>query len=117
MVSRDLPVAVQRWQGGQHPSLSTIMRIMKQEGLRPYMWSNLANHRYGIRSHNYDKILFVIDGSLEIHLPDSNSIVTLRTGDRITIPAGVRHMTVVGATGAKCVEASMRRQDVNRSIV
>lgn len=109
MAIRDLPVAVTRWQGSQHPSLSTIMGIMKNEGLRPYMWSNLPNHRYGIRTHNYDKTLFVIDGTLEIHLPDNNQIVRLRGGDRITIPASVRHLTVVGATGAKCVEASLRR--------
>jgi len=109
MAVREAAVAVTRWQGSAHPSMSNIMRIMKDEGLRPYTWSNLANHRYGIRTHNYDKSLFVVDGTLEVHLPDNNQIVRLKNGDHIWIPASTRHMMVVGATGAKCVEASIRR--------
>lgn len=103
-------VQVQRWQGGQHPTLSTITHTMRSEGLRPYMWMNMANHRYAVRSHGYDKVLYVITGSLEITLPDSNQRVRLRSGDRMEIPAGTRHGTIVGKTGAKCVEAAQTRQ-------
>lgn len=100
---------VVRWSGGTNPSLPTITRLMQKDGLRPYMWTNMANHRYGVRSHGYDKVLYVIDGVLEITLPDINQRVMLRAGDRVDIPAGVRHGTIVGKTGAKCVEAAVSR--------
>lgn len=109
MPTKTATVTVTRWQGSQHPNMNNIMRLVKQEQLRPYMWTNMPNHRYAVRSHNYHKVLYVIEGTVEVTLPDSNQRVTLRTGDRIDIPAGIRHGTIVGRTGAKCVEASKSR--------
>lgn len=108
MALKQATVQVVRWQGNQHPTLSNITRLMQKEGLRPYMWMNMPNHRYAVRSHGYAKVLYVIDGTLEIILPDSNQRSTLRAGDRVEIPAGVRHGTNVGSSGAKCVEAARR---------
>jgi quercetin dioxygenase-like cupin family protein len=54
--------------------------------------------------------LYVVEGTVEISLPDSNQRMNLRAGDRVDIPAGVRHGTIVGANGAKCVEAAVARQ-------
>lgn len=102
-------VRLLRWSGSEHPTFSTITREMKKEGLRPYMWVNMPNHRYGVRSHGYEKVLYVIEGTLEITLPDSNLRLILKAGDRVTIPAGVRHGTIVGLKGAKCVEAAVAR--------
>jgi quercetin dioxygenase-like cupin family protein len=102
-------VRVVRWHGGQHPTVSLITRLMKKEGLRPYMWRNAPNHRYAVRSHGYTKVLYVVDGTLELILPDSNQRVTLRSGDRTDIPAGIRHGAIVGKAGAQCVEASLPR--------
>jgi quercetin dioxygenase-like cupin family protein len=103
-------VRVTRWSGGQHPTVSTITRHMQKEGLRPYQWDDTPNHRYAVRSHGYNKVVYVIEGSLEITLPDSNQMVRLRPGDKIEIPAGVRHGAIVGSAGAKCVEAAANRQ-------
>jgi quercetin dioxygenase-like cupin family protein len=114
MSIQQVEVQVRRWSGGQHPTLANITRVMQQEGLRPYMWVNMPNHRYAVRSHGYDKVLYVIDGTLELTLPDSNQLVKLKAGDRIEIPAGVRHGTIVGIHGAKCVEASRVRRRSRR---
>jgi quercetin dioxygenase-like cupin family protein len=83
--------------------------MMKKEGLRPYMWRNNPNQRYAVRSHGYHRILYVIDGTLELTFPDSNQRIVLRSGDRTEIPAGTRHGAIVGNTGAQCVEASVPR--------
>ena len=107
MALKQTAVQVTRWSGSQHPSVSSITRLMQKEGLRPYMWMNMPNHRYAVRSHGYNKVLYVVGGTLEIILPDSNQRVTLRAGDRIDIPAGVRHATHVGSNGARCVEAAL----------
>jgi quercetin dioxygenase-like cupin family protein len=109
MAIEQAAVRVTRWSGGQHPSRSVISRNMQKEGLRPYEWGNSPNHRYGVRSHGYAKIVYVIEGSVEITLPDSNQMVRLRPGDRIEIPAGIRHGAIVGSSGATCVEAAARR--------
>lgn len=114
MATQQPTVAITRWQGGQHPTLSAITRQMKHEGLRPYLWDNAPNYRYAVRSHNYHKVLYVVEGSLEITLPDSNQRAILRTGDRIDIPAGVRHGTIVGNRGAQCAEAAMRNLPARR---
>ena len=103
-------VKITRWQGGQHPTISNITRSMREEGLRPHTWINGANHRYAVRSHGYHKVLYVIDGVLDITLPDSNQQIRLRRGDRIDIPAGVRHGTLIGKSGARCIEASLGRR-------
>ncbi|MCK6578598.1 MAG: cupin [Anaerolineae bacterium] len=102
-------VRVVRWTGGQHPTLSNITRQMQHEGLRPYAWDNRPNYRYAVRSHGFSKIMYVVDGMLEITLPDSNQRVRLRAGDRIEIPAGIRHGAIIGSSGAKCVEAAAQR--------
>jgi hypothetical protein len=109
MALRQAAVQVTRWSGSQHPTISSITRLMQKEGLRPYMWMNMPNHRYGVRSHGYNKVVYVIDGTLEVTLPDSNQRVSLRSGDRIDIPAGIRHGMIVGNGGAKCVEAGVSR--------
>ena len=102
-------VRVTRWSGGQHPTMSVITRHMQKEGLRPYQWDNSPNYRYAVRSHGYTKVVYVIEGTLEVTLPDSNQMVRLRAGDRIEIPAGVRHGAIVGSGGAKCCEAAAAR--------
>ncbi|MGQ9909644.1 MAG: cupin domain-containing protein [Candidatus Flexifilum sp.] len=103
-------VRVIRWTGGQHPTLSSITRQMQKDGLRPYVWENTPNYRYAVRSHGYRRVLYVIEGVLEITLPDSNQRVKLRAGDRVEIPAGIRHGTVIGPQGARCVEAALSQQ-------
>lgn len=109
MATQQAAVEVRRWQGGQHPTVSAITRLMLKEGLRPYLWENAANHRYPVRSHGYDKILYVIDGTVDITLPDSNQQVRLRSGDRIDLPAGIRHGVIVSGSGARCMEAAINR--------
>jgi mannose-6-phosphate isomerase-like protein (cupin superfamily) len=101
-------VRVIRWTGGQHPTISIISRMMQKEGLRPYVWENTPNYRYAPRTHGYNKVLYVVDGVLEVSFPDNNQRVKLRAGDRLEIPSGVRHSAIVGMNGARCVEAALR---------
>lgn len=99
-------IRVTRWTGGQHPTLSSITRQMQKEGLRPYQWNNTPNYRYPVRSHNYTKVVYVVEGTIEITAPEGNQRVRLRAGDRVDIPAGVRHGIIIGMGGATCVEAA-----------
>lgn len=109
MAIEQTAVRVIRWSGGQHPTLSAITRQMQREQLRPYFWENAPNYRYGIRSHGYAKVMYVIEGTLELTFPETNARVRLRAGDRIEIPAGILHGAIIGSSGAKCVEAALAR--------
>ncbi len=108
MATKQATVKVTRWTGGKHPTLSNITRIMRAEGMRPYKWETQPNQRYAIRSHGYTKVLYLIEGSIEIALPDSNQRTKLRAGDRVEIPARVRHGSVTGRSGAVCLEAAIQ---------
>ena len=103
-----LPIQIKRWRGSHHPSVDRVVDVIRGEGLRPYVKENAPNHRVAVRSHNYAMVLFILDGSMEITLPDSNQIAPLQPGDRVDIPAGVRYGTIVGKYGAKSVEAAVR---------
>ncbi|MDX2159784.1 MAG: cupin domain-containing protein [bacterium] len=108
-IEQSAAVRVTRWSGGQHPTLSTITRQMQREQMRPYFWENAPNYRYGARSHGYAKVMYVVEGTIELNFPDTNARLRLRAGDRVEIPAGVRHGAIVGSSGAKCVEAALPR--------
>ena len=114
MASVEQSIQVRRWAGGQHPTMHTITSKMQDEGLRPYMSINSPNTRQAVRSHGYHKVLYVIDGTLEVIFPDSNQRVTLRSGDRIDVPASVRHGTITRTGGATCVEAAITRRRARR---
>ncbi|MFW5691265.1 MAG: cupin domain-containing protein [Chloroflexota bacterium] len=109
MAVKQAAVRVIRWTGAQHPTLSAINHLMHKENLRPYLWSPSANTRQAVRSHGYYRVLYVVEGTIEVILPDSNERVNLRVGDRLEVPAGIRHGIIVGGSGAKCLEASLRR--------
>jgi mannose-6-phosphate isomerase-like protein (cupin superfamily) len=99
-------VKVIRWRGNQHPTQHAIVTKMQAEGLRPYSWSHGPNFRYAVQTHGYDKVMYCVEGSVEISLPDYNQRVVLRPGDRMDVPRGVRHSTVIGPNGAQCFESS-----------
>lgn len=106
MAIRQTEIRLTRWNGGQNPTMSSITRLMQKEGLRPYLWENSPNYRYPVRSHGFSKVMFVIEGALEVSFPDTRQSVRMRAGDRIDIPAGIHHAVIVGNSGAKCVEAA-----------
>jgi hypothetical protein len=106
-IEHSVAVRVIRWSGGQHPTLSSITRHMQKENLRPYVWENPPNYRYGVRSHGYSKVLYVVEGVVEFSFPETNTRVKLRAGDRIEIPTSICYGMIIGSTGGKCVEAAL----------
>jgi quercetin dioxygenase-like cupin family protein len=71
-----------------------------------YSWSNGPHDRYAEHEHAYTKLLYCTEGSIDFHLADGRTMA-LVAGDRMVLPAGVRHSAVVGPTGCTCVEGKM----------
>jgi mannose-6-phosphate isomerase-like protein (cupin superfamily) len=83
-----------------------IKKAFADEGLSPHSWSNGANYFYQEHSHDYDKVLYCVQGEVTFHLKDGD--VVLRPGQRVDIPAGTPHAATVGPSGVECMEAAIR---------
>jgi uncharacterized protein YjlB len=93
------------WSDSAAPTPSELRQFMADEGLSPYSWSNGPFDVYAAHSHSYDKVIFVVQGSITFGLPELGQQLTLKAGDRLDLPAGVVHDAHVGAQGVVCLEA------------
>jgi uncharacterized protein YjlB len=80
---------------------------LRDEGLDPSAWSNGPGDTYGVHEHGYDKVIAVERGAIRFGLPDTVELVELETGDRLELPAGIRHDALVGPAGVTCLEAHL----------
>jgi quercetin dioxygenase-like cupin family protein len=78
---------------------------MIDEGLSPYSWSNGPHDVYSAHSHSYDKVIYVVQGSITFNLPELDQRLTLKAGDRLDLPANIVHAAIVGPQGVVCLEA------------
>jgi mannose-6-phosphate isomerase-like protein (cupin superfamily) len=97
-------VKVISWPDENVPSRDELQRIMTNEGLSPYAWSNGPHDVYAAHTHTYDKVIYVVSGSITFGLPDLERNVTLFPGDRLDLPKGTIHDALVGKDGVVCLE-------------
>ena len=93
------------WADSVSPTQSTLWRLMTDEGLDPYSWSNGPLDVYSAHSHEYDKVIYVVQGGITFGLPELGRQLTLKAGDRLDLPAHTVHDAQVGAQGVVCLEA------------
>lgn len=93
------------WAGSAPPTQATLWQLMTDEGLSPHSWSNGPHDVYAAHSHSYDKVIYVVQGSITFGLPALGQQLTLKAGDRLDLPAQVVHDAQVGAQGVVCLEA------------
>lgn len=98
-------VRVTSWISSESPTRERIQRLMANEGLSPYAWSNAPHDVYSAHSHSYDKVIYVVQGSITFGLQDGNQQVHLKIGDRLDLAAGTVHNATVGPDGVVCLEA------------
>ena len=95
------------WKSAQAPSEASLRDLMQREGLAPYSWSNAPHDVYAAHSHDYDKVIYCVSGSITFGLPATRQQLTLHPGDRLELPAGTVHEAVVGSEGVTCLEAHL----------
>ncbi len=95
---------VTRWSKPTLPTPTDLQRTLIQEGLFPYEWSNDPGDVYPPHTHDYDKVLFVVHGSITWLLPATDESIETRAGDRIDLPRGTVHAALVGPDGVTCLE-------------
>ncbi len=96
------------WEGTTLPTEEELRARFAREGLNPYRWGNAPGDVYGVHAHPYHKVIYVVRGSITFHLPETGEDLTLRAGDRLDLPAGIRHAATVGPDGVVCLEGHRR---------
>jgi len=81
-----------------------LMTSLRREASSCYSWSNGPHDRYGAHSHQYEKVLYCVDGSITFLLEQEGRGLELKAGDRMVLPAGTLHSAVVGPHGCSCIE-------------
>lgn len=94
-----------RWQAAQPPTESDIRQTIRAEGLRGYTWSNGPFDEYSPHVHTFDKVLYVLSGSITWILPETDQEIVTNAGDRLDLPRGTVHGARVGKDGVTCFEA------------
>ena len=92
------------WEAASPPTEELLLLIMEGQGLNPYTWSSEPHDTYSAHKHSYNKVVYVVRGSITFGLPLLKKQVTLNAGDRLEIPAGTVHDAQVGAEGVVCLE-------------
>jgi quercetin dioxygenase-like cupin family protein len=80
---------------------------LKAEGLQAYPWSNLPGERFEERTHDYDKVVVAVEGSITFGLIGYGVGFMLTQGERLDLPANIAHDAVVGPKGVTCLEAHL----------
>lgn len=95
---------VERWNKENPPSESEVLDMVEEKGFSGYQWSNSPGDVYGAHRHSYDKIIFILRGSITFGLPAERVQVKLNVGDRLDLPKDTLHDAVVGPMGVSCLE-------------
>ena len=100
-------VKITSWPDTDPPSRDELWRIMVDEGLSPYAWSNGPLDVYAAHTHSYNKVIYVVSGSITFGLPELERNLTLFPGDRLDLPKGTVHDALVGKDGVVCLEGHL----------
>ena len=85
-------------------NLDELMAKLRTEASGCYSWSNGPGDRYAAHSHNYEKVLYCVDGSIVFVLENESKRVELEPGDRMVLASGTVHSAIVGPSGCTCIE-------------
>lgn len=77
---------------------------LEREATGCYSWSNGPGDRYGAHSHDYEKVLYCVEGSITFRLEAEGRDLELHAGDRMVLAPGTAHSAIVGPGGCVCIE-------------
>ncbi len=92
------------WEAASPPTEALLLQIMTEQRLNPYSWSNRPHDIYSAHKHNYNKVIYVVSGSITVGLPLLKRQIILNPGDRLDLLAGIVHDAHVGPNGVVCLE-------------
>lgn len=100
-----MELKVTPWDKEESPTAEELRTELDEQELRVYQWSRAPEDIVAGHTHGYHKILYVVEGSIKFEFPTRHKSLTLTAGDRLELPAGIRHNYVTGIDGVTCLEA------------
>lgn len=100
-------VKVTRWHSKQPATEAAIQCLLREEALSASAWQNGPHDIYAAHCHSYDKVIYVVRGSITFGLTELGQSVSLTAGDRLDLARGVWHHAQVGPEGVVCLEAHL----------
>lgn len=98
-------IHIQKWTHAHFPTEAELTEQMMSEGLSPYKWRSDPLEVFTAHEHAYEKVIYIVSGSITFGFPVEGEPTTLYPGDRLGLPAGVLHNAAVGTNGVICLEA------------
>lgn len=97
---------VKRWDPASGPlQLSTLRRVLQQEGMVTAWWSDVPGTRVEEHVHPFPECRWVLSGFLRVHV--GSEVIELGPGDRLDLPPGTTHaFEVLGLAPAIYVTGS-----------
>lgn len=102
---RDPHAHVLPWKGRATATDDAMRTRLAEEGLSGYVWSAGPHAVFAVHSHPFDKVIYVLRGSIIFALPASGCQLDLARGDRLDLPEGTEHAARAGGEGVTCLEA------------
>jgi quercetin dioxygenase-like cupin family protein len=93
------------WNGEAVATEEELREQLLDQDLKVYHWASPPESVFPGHTHGYHKVLYVVKGSIKFEFPTRHKSFTLNSGDRLELPAGIRHSAVAGAEGVSCLEA------------
>ncbi|RMF01308.1 MAG: cupin [Chloroflexi bacterium] len=93
------------WTDAEPPTEEVLREKMVEQELTVAHWSGQPQGVIEGHTHGYHKILAVVSGSIKFEFPTRHKTITLKAGDQLELPAGLRHTATVGMDGVTCLEA------------
>lgn len=93
------------WTSEKPATEEELRETLVNQQLKIFHWSNDPDDVYPGHTHGYHKVIYVVRGSINFDFPVRHQSFTLRPGDRLEVPAGMRHSAAVGPEGVTCLEA------------
>ena len=100
-------IQTKKWDRDELPTEDALAQRMRDEGMEPTRWSNVAGAVYHTHTHEYHKVIYVVSGSLIFGFRIIGEPTVLTAGDRLSLPAGIEHNVVVGDEGVFCLEGRL----------
>ena len=99
--------SVRRWSWDKTLSEPALAVSLSEQGYETVRWSNDPGHQYPLHTHDFNKVILVIRGSITFSVPSIEEKYLLHAGDRLELPAGYAHSAEVGSQGVTCIEGQV----------
>ena len=100
-----MPYKLTAWREENPVTEDEIRKRLTAEGLTPTAWSKNPGETQEEQEHPQHTVVYCVKGMIRFNFPAENDYADLMPGDRLDLPPGTNHGTMIGPAGVTCLEA------------